>query len=203
MPCTARQHVLCKDPACVTCEPRRLRLGSFDWDAEKNERDLLTVSKGSTLRCHLICSACKHPFPAQAFSITKGTGCPFCPSAKGNRKLCNDLKCKTCKEASFASNKKKATQWHATKNKGVTPRRILKSSHDECWFTCEDCRHDFPKRLCDITFHGSWCPYCAPTNGMLCSDDACTFCFSKSLASHPCAEFWDTEKNKGETPRQV
>jgi len=87
-----------------------------------------------------------HDFSTQLNSVTSGQWCSSCHQTPSY-------------EQSFASNEKRASCWHTTKNGDVKPRDVFKSSSNKrYWFTCDN-DHDFKMRLCDVTI-GRWCSSC-------------------------------------------
>ena len=153
--------------------------------SEKNEKNPKDVFIKSNTKYWFDCSECKHPFDKSLDKINIGRWCPYC----ANKKLCEDINCKICFDKSFASHEK--SEFWSKKN-GKEPRDILKSSHINCWFECNDCNHSFDAVLYSITNGNSWCCYCS--NRKLCEDVNCKICFNKSFASHEKSEFW-SEKN--------
>ncbi|AGF85052.1 endonuclease [Moumouvirus goulette] len=102
----------------------------------------------------------------------------------GGNKLCDNLKCKTCFEKSFASSDK-AKYW--SKENDVNPRQVFKSSNKKYLFDCDICNHSFSTRL-DHVNNNRWCSYCS--NKKLCGDLNCNVCLDKSFLSSDKAEFW-------------
>ena len=139
--------------------------------------------------------------------------CPYCciPS----KKLCNDEECSHCFNKSFASydgktieGKLKVDCWIQTKNDGLTPRNITKSSGRKFWFKCDECSHKFHLSLQNIMDKKkSWCAYCA--NKKLCNDTKCKKCLNNSFASYKGetkngklkTECWLVKENNNLTPR--
>ena len=109
-----------------------------------------------------------------------------------NRSWCPSCHQTPSYEESFASNEERAACWHTTKNRGVKPRDVFKSSSNKrYWFTCDN-DHDFKMRLCDVTI-GRWCPSCHQTPS-----------YEQSFASNEeRAACWHTTKNGDVKPRDV
>ena len=112
-------------------------------------------------------------------------------------KLCDDEKCDSCFEKSFASHPK-AKYW--ADDNPITPRQVLKNAQKKYAFNCK-CGHRFENFLRYINSKNQWCPYCCVPHNQLCHDENCEDCFKKSFASHPKAKYWSKENNV--TPRQV
>lgn len=67
-------------------------------------------------------------------------------------------------------------------DKSIDPKLITLSSHDYYDFKCTKCPHIFNSQIAKITAKTpTWCPYC-PTNGILCNNEKCTYCYNKSIA---------------------
>ncbi|QGR54188.1 nuclease [Moumouvirus maliensis] len=107
----------------------------------------------------------------------------------GGNKLCENPKCKTCFEKSFASSDK-AKYW--SKENDLSPRQVFKGSSKKYIFDCNICGHSFNIRL-DCVKKGSWCSYCS--NKKLCGDLNCNICLDKSFLSSDKAEFWSEDNN--------
>jgi very-short-patch-repair endonuclease len=110
--------------------------------------------KSSGKKCWFNCDKCPHPFDSPLNGIVRGRWCSYC----ANQKLCANEECKTCFEKSFAS-QPKAKYWNYSKNNGMNPRDLFKSSGKKCWFDCDKCSHIFDSRLASIT-NGNWCSNC-------------------------------------------
>ena len=167
------------------------------WNEEKNGNlKPLNIFKNGDKICWFTCNICNHPFDAQIKTITKGQWCPYCSDPP--KRLCDEESCILCYEKSFASDPK-VIYWNQEKNGTINPRQLLKGSHKECWFNCNECNHAF-----SVVLYGlkrGWCNYCA--NKILCNDDNCAICYNKSFASNSKANFWDKQKNGDLIPRNV
>ena len=91
-------------------------------------------------------------------------------------------------ERSFASHPK-AQYW--SERNDFSPREVAMYCHKKFWFNCHKCGHELNMKLNNVS-NGNWCAYCA--NQKLCNDNNCDFCFNKSFASHPKAQYW-SERN--------
>ena len=74
-----------------------------------------------------------------------------------SKRLCDDEKCQTCFEKSFASHEK-AKFWSSCNEKG--PEYYALNSHKKCWFDCDKCNHKFETKLNAVVSLNTWCPYC-------------------------------------------
>lgn len=115
------------------------------------------------------------------------------------KKKCQNGKCKTCFEQSFACNAK-AIYWDLRKNDDIKPRNVGIASRKKYHFKCEDCKHDLHLSLADV-HRNHWCSFCV--NQKRCSELSCNFCFSHSFASNPRASYWHPTKNENLKPRDV
>lgn len=116
------------------------------------------------------------------------------------KRLCNDEKCKTCYEKSFASDKK-SKYWNYVLNDKL-PRQVFKYSAPKRWFNCEKCLHSFNISLNRKRKKEEWCPYCSSKK--LCINEKCNYCFNKSFSSFDKNKVncWNFDINS-KTPRQV
>lgn len=151
---------LCNDNDCKLCYEKSFASHekSLFWHETKNNKILpRNICKGSDNKCWFTCDKCKHDFDLALSAITninRQSWCRYCNSYT----LCNNINCNLCFNKSFASHEK-VQFWNDTKNNGILPRDISKSTHFKYWFTCDECNHDFSSILKNIT-NGSWCPYC-------------------------------------------
>lgn len=190
----ATNRKLCNDNDCVYCFNKSFasskRVNSW---SDKNELKPRHVSKSSDKMIIFNCHECKHEFTIKLSKITNGKQwCQYC----GHKKLCDNEKCTTCFNFSFASIKKSKF----ISDKTINPRTLFKTSHKKYNFNCNNCNHTFDSNLYNITIGNNWCPFCSKTNGKLC-DNECVRCFEKSFASNEKSQYW-SDKNKL-TARQV
>ncbi len=92
-------------------------------------------------------------------------------------------------EMSFATHEK-AKYW-SPKNTD-TPKDVHLGSNKRRIFDCHNCKHTFESQISNIT-HGRWCPYCCYPSKLLCADESCNHCFTRSFASHEKSQFWSEE----------
>jgi very-short-patch-repair endonuclease len=102
-------------------------------------------------------------------------------------KLCGDKTCEVCFNKSFASIPK--SQFII--DKSVNPLLIYKHSHNFLDFNCNDCKHDFKKKIENVT-RGTWCSFCSSKK--LCEQKECQICLTKSFASNKKSKYW-SDKN--------
>ena len=87
-------------------------------------------------------------------------------------------------------------QWHSTKNRDLSPDRIVAGSTEKVWWTCsEGPDHQWDAEVRSRTQGGTGCPFCAGRKVSI----------TNSVASlHPdVADEWHPNKNGGLTPNQV
>ena len=115
-------------------------------------------------------------------------------------------------ENSFASyegktekGKSKKDCWIIEKNNRLIPRNVTKGSGKKYWFQCDECPHQFEKRIDNTTCKAGWCPYCSKPVSELCRDEQCNHCYQNSFASYGGKtnkgklnkDCWIVEKNGG------
>ncbi len=204
--CSSPPKKLC-DEECDICFNRSFashpKAQFWHPDKEWNELTPRQIFKSSHQKMWFVCDndECGHSFNSALNSITNmESWCPYC--CDSIQKLCDD-DCHTCFNRSFASHSR-AEFWHPNKEwNDLSPRQVAKSSNKKWWFICnnEECGHAFNSILGNIT-RGQWCPYCCFAAKKLCDED-CNWCFNRSFASHPKAQFWHPEWNNGISPRHV
>lgn len=141
------------------------------------------------------CGVCHHEFVSSLNNVNNGQWCSFC----SNKKLCNDIDCKTCFQKSFSSHNKAI--YFSTKN-NTTARQVFKKSNRKYWFNCNNCSHEFQSTLYNVCgTKKSWCPYCCCPPQKLCENESCQLCFKKSFMSNEKMQFW-SPKNK-DVPRNI
>jgi hypothetical protein len=164
---------LCGDEDCNSCFEKSL--ASFDgltindirkmdcWHLNKNTISPNCISKHSENICWFHCDVCFHDFPTKPSSVSRNKWCSYC----SNKKLCDNSNCDLCFNKSFESSisetvngnlKKKF--WNKTKNKGLWPRNVFKTSNKKYWFDCDSCLYPFSISLNNLYFNNCWCPTC-------------------------------------------
>jgi hypothetical protein len=114
-----------------------------------------------------------------------GSGCPFCAGFRVS--VTNSL------AARFPA---LALEWHRTKNRGLTPWRVVAGSTSVVWWKCRrGPDHVWRASLHDRTACGNACPFCAGV-------DASRTNSLEALAPELEAE-WDFDRNTGIEPADV
>ena len=182
---------LCGDPKCKPCYEKSF--ASIEKSKYLHDKDinLLLLPKTLYKKYKFDCYDCDHVFEQFVGKITTGTWCSFC----ANKQLCEDESCQLCFDKSFASHEKNI---HWNKDNDISPRQVLKYTHNLYKFDCNECNHIFVQKLSNVS-KGSWCQFCA--NKKLCDDESCKLCFEKSFASHEKHIYWS--KDNEISPRQV
>ncbi len=181
---------LCNNENCNICfEKSFASHPKSQYWSDKNNDAPRNIFKG-TDKIFIFNCLCNHEFERCIRSIDQ-EHCAFC----NNKKLCNNINCKSCFENSFASHPK--SQYWSDKNNDI-PRNIFKGSDKKCVFNCDVCNHAFEARLYNIK-DGKWCPYCA--NLKICYNNNCLLCFEKSFASHEKSQYWSDKNN--DIPRNI
>ena len=144
---------LCKDFSCMMCIKNSVANNhkSFYW-SKKNDIHPRFVFKGSHTKYLLDCNTCEHEYSISMLNLENGRSCPYC---SGN-KLCENLDCIMCKNASFASNEK-AIYW--SKKNELTPRDVFSKTKQEFYFNCPDCENEFKTSLESVS-GGHFCNIC-------------------------------------------
>jgi hypothetical protein len=177
---------LCKND-CRYCYNKSFASSKYMiyWDDSNtlNPRNLL---KTSHTVCIFKCITCNHKYNKNLDSINNNYLCPYCCDPP--RKLCDNDDCHLCFEKSFASSKC-IINW-SNKNT-LHPRQIFKNAGHICIFNCNNCNHEYTKRLYDCDKYN--CPYCCNPPQKLCTDNACDICFNKSFASHEKSKYWSNK----------
>lgn len=150
----------CNQKLCVCNSLATLRpeLAS-QWHSSKNEGlrpEAFAIF--SNKRVWWLCdkSKCDHPHEWQTTinNRTKGMGCPYCYGRVVC--LCNSLE-KLKPEL--------ASQWHPSKNEGLTPSMFSVCSNKKVWWLCDkyycDHPHEWQAIINDRTGKGKGCPYCS------------------------------------------
>ena len=205
--CSNPPKKLCENSECQICLSKSFasQPGAKVWHPTNNlpitPRD---VMKGSSTKNYWFqCKTCSHDYENTIMATRGGTlGCPYC----SNQMRCKDLKCRICFDNSFASHPS-SIHWHPNMNGDTKPRDIAKRTHDEYWFKCLDCHHEFKKPPCFLKVkndkEGWGCSYCSKTHRKLCDDVECQFCHENSFASHPKSIHWHPTMNGDLKPRYV
>lgn len=138
---------------------------------------LSDMYKGNRYLLKWKCLICDEAFEAKWNDIKAGNKCPFCRGLQVG--LSNCL---------ATNNPDIASQWHPTKNGGLTPCDVTKGSHKSVWWICKvNSNHIWKAKIFHRT-NGRGCPYCF---GTYPSSD------NNLLVQNPrLCEEWDHNKNK-------
>ena len=188
-----------KGAGCPVCSGRKPHIGVNDlatvnpklalqWHPTKNKPGLSpqTVLPGSG---QIVWWQCEngHEWEAQILSRTRGNGCPYCSgyfAIPGKTDLA-------------ATHPDLAKQWHPTKNDGLQPTDVKRSSEKVVWWL-GPCGHEWDARIRDRTDADQpcGCPYCAGKRVLPGFNDLAT--------THPgIAAQWHPTKNGTVLPTQV
>jgi hypothetical protein len=153
-PICANQQ-LCISEECTECYGRSFAglEQSKNWsplNGDLRPRDIFRSGKDIIW---LRCPKCTHDYQIKANSSCRGRECSYCAS----KTLCDNQDCMTCYKNSFASHEM-SKYW--SKQNDFTPRTIFIGSNKLCWFTCQDCGHDFQTCPNNIVNLNTWCPVC-------------------------------------------
>jgi very-short-patch-repair endonuclease len=185
-----KNQAVCGKDECKSCFEKSFASHekAQHWSSRNLSTQPINILKGTPKKYWFKCNKCPHEFESQISGITgeRNRWCKYC----SNQALCNNENCNYCFEKSFASCKE-SNYWSSRNNK--TPREVFKKSDSiKYWFKCDKCPHEFEKDCYHITSQKSGCPYCAITNGIVCGNEKCNYCFDKSFASHEKAQHWSS-----------
>ena len=171
-------------------------LHAEEWNYNLNKKIPRQIPINSENKFWFNCRKCNHSFRSSLYNISQGKWCSYC----GNKKLCNNKKCRRCFRRSFASNLH-SNKWNYELN-SLTPREVFKNSNKRYWFDCKVCNHIFEASISNISgkSYSHYCPYC--TNQKLCENLECKKCYEKSFASDERSKSWNFVLNDT-TPRKV
>lgn len=154
------------------------------WDGEKNGALAPTdVGRYSTRKVWWRCGA-GHSWLAMISNRAKGNGCPVC-SGRMVVAGVNDL---------AARRPELLTQWHPTKNQGLSPHGLACNSRQQVWWQCEK-GHQWQAPVAS-RYRGNGCPICSNRKIVAGINDLATV--APDLAAQ-----WDREKNGDLTPDQL
>ncbi len=145
---------LCNNLECLVCLEKSCESHDMK-NAWSKDNDIIPrmVFKQSNNKRIFNCLKCKHTYISAVNKYYRNNGCcPYC----ANQKLCEDNKCETCFNKSFASHPKVS---QLSPNSTIIPRKVFKGSEIRCTFNCDKCNSEFESLLYNI-LTGYWCPYC-------------------------------------------
>jgi very-short-patch-repair endonuclease len=174
-----------------------------EWHPTKNGNiDPFSITAGNQGHFWWICTketcsyGCKHEWKAPMNQrCYKNTGCPFCTDYARNRIFCI--------HNSFGGfYPQHLKYWHPTKNIGLDPYRISKSSGKKVWWLCPEkncdgeCPHEYQQSISN-KIRDNQCPFC--------KRNPITICFHKSIQyKYPhIIKYWHPTKNTGLKPSSV
>jgi len=143
---------LCFNETCKTCKNKSFALHPNSiYLSVDNGISARQIFWGSGKKYKFDCNICHHSFYMEVRSVTRGSFCPYC----SNMILCENSKCETCIEKSFASNP--LCKYWSNENK-KSPSQVFKYSCTKYKFICPECEQIYEATLGSISY-GSWC-YC-------------------------------------------
>ena len=121
-----------------------------EWNWERNEdADPTQVTVGSGRKVWWKCKK-GHEWSASIINRSKhDSKCPYC---SGRKPILGETDLET-------TNPKLASEWHPTRNQGLTPREVLAGSHIKVWWKCSE-GHEWQADIKSRAF-GHSCPYCS------------------------------------------
>ncbi len=164
---------------CLQTVNRQL---ASEWHPTKNKA--LTpneVTAGARRKVWWRCSK-GHEWKAAVYSRTEGHGCPYC----SGRQVCKDNCLQTV-------NPNLAREWHPTRNKPLTPRKVTLHSNKTVWWVCRK-GHEW-KTVINSRSTGVGCPYCG---GHRATEDRSLQTVSPRLARE-----WHATRNGSWLPKDV
>jgi hypothetical protein len=133
----------CKDNCLFIINPALAR----EWHPKKNKNlSPKNVTPHSNKKVWWRCKK-GHEWEAVINSRSAGRGCPYCSGRKASKENCL-----------LTINPKLAKEWHPTKNKPLTPRKVVLHSHNKVWWLCRK-GHEWQATI-DKRSMGRGCPYC-------------------------------------------
>lgn len=112
---------------------------------------------------------CGHEWQAVVSSRAAGTGCPYC----ANLRILvgyNDLE-------TILPNV--AKEWHPTKNRDLTPQKVVAKSNKKVWWLCSVCGFEWEANIAKRA-NGQGCPVCAQGNRTSFPEKALAYYLRKS-----------------------
>lgn len=223
--CRSNQSKLCGRKKCETCFIRSF--ASFEglcpdgitkkvqcWSSKNSDVKPWQVFLKTAKKYWFKCPKCPHEFlNGLSDMVSKLRWCPYCCNI--NHKLCGSKKCEFCVKKSLYMYKSKINDVlkinciNKKLNNGLKPWQITMKSDKKIYMDCPKCKHTFHSCIKSIT-SGIWCPYCSIQTQKLCENIDCKHCFKNSFASCKIKknrinilQYWDKDKNKNVTPRNI
>ena len=130
-------------------------------------------------------SPCGHEFDMAVADRSRGRKCPYC---RGLRVLAGDNDLATLHSGI-------AAEWHPTKNEGLMPSQVTRSSNKKVWWLCAE-GHEFQQIIQSRTDQKHGCPFCAGQKALRGQNDLATT--NPTLAAQ-----WHPTRNGDLTPFDV
>ncbi len=95
-----------------------------------------------------------------------------------------------------------ASQWHPTKNNGLTPDKVKANSIEKYWFLCPNtcnggCLHEWFATPQSRTLKKTGCPYCAKGSTVICIHESLSHKYQDLMIE------WNYEKNMDIDPNKI
>jgi hypothetical protein len=149
-----------KSQGCPFCANKKVLEGFNDlattypelaamWDYENNEGvSPALITRGSNKKVNWVCPE-GHQWSSapKEFKLGRTVFCPYCSNAKVLTGF-NDL---------ATTQPEIASEWHPTKNAGLTPEEVTEGSNRKAWWQCE-AGHEWETVISNRRTRG--CPYC-------------------------------------------
>ena len=185
---------------CPFCANKRVLVGFNDlttfypeiakeWDYDKNEIDINTITIGSSKKAYFKCSKCNFEYNAEIRHRTlRGSGCPKCSiSKKANNKHLTALK-----ENGPINDERMLQEWDYSKNL-LGPENYTNSSNEYVYLNCSKCGYNYKTKISNKLINKRDCPCCANKVVVKGINDLMTVC--PDLIKE-----WDFTKNIGIDP---
>lgn len=139
------------------------------------------------------CFTCNHIYKKIPYKMYRDNNCTYC----SNRILCENIECNICFNKSCASIKNVNKIW--CKENKLNPNQVFLRSTIIINWNCLKCNHIYDQSP-DKKYVSSNCPYCS--NRILCDNEKCKYCFTKSCASIKDINIVWNKENK-QLPREL
>lgn len=117
--------------------------------------DMFTEHSG--IKVWWLCSACGNEWQSAIASRSAGVGCKLCGYKK---RAASRIKNRMAREGSLSDNNiQLAEEWHPTRNDGLLPTDVMRSSGVSVWWQCSTCGHEWKAKV-NSRANGSGCPNC-------------------------------------------
>lgn len=118
-----------------------------------NDKSPNQVSSGSGYNALWICSTCSHEWFTSVNGRTgkRKSGCPACSGYSVHIDGRNSL------EMEYPNISK---EFDLEKNSPLDPAKLVSGSHKRVWWKCNDCEHEWKRKIAQRTRQNSQCPAC-------------------------------------------